>query len=94
MGFEGPGDAFLDGDRLSFRGDAPRAPYAYMGVHITRPDIADEGPEGPFSLTRIWRPLAAAGRIGGVVLDGFWMHVGDPRTRDEAEARLAAEQTA
>lgn len=88
MGFDGPGDAFLDGDRLRFRGDAPSAPYAYMGAHITRPDIADAGPEGPFSLTRMWRPLAEAGRIGGVVLDGFWMHVGDPQARDEAEARL------
>ena len=67
-----------------------RAPYAYMGVHITKPQIVDDGPDGPFSLTRIWRPLAEAGRIGGVVLDGFWMHVGDPAARDEAEARLMA----
>ena len=94
MGFDGPGDAFLDGDRLRFRGEAAHAPYAYTGVHITRPDIADSGPEGPFSLTRIWRPLTEAGRIGGVVLDGFWMHVGDPQARDEAEARLAAEHPA
>jgi MurNAc alpha-1-phosphate uridylyltransferase len=91
MGFDGPGDAFLDGDRLRFRGEAASAPYAYMGAHITRPGIADEGPDGPFSLTRMWRPLAEAGRIGGVVLDGFWMHVGDPAARDEAQARLAAE---
>jgi MurNAc alpha-1-phosphate uridylyltransferase len=91
MGFDGPGDAFLDDGRLRFRGDAARAPYAYMGVHVTRPDIADDGPDGPFSLTRVWRPLAEAGRVGGVVLDGFWMHVGDPQARDDAEARLLAE---
>ena len=91
MGFDGPGDAFLDGRRLRFRGEAASAPFAYMGVHVTRPDIADSGPDGPFSLTRIWRPLAEAGRIGGVVLDGFWMHVGDPAARDEADARLRAE---
>lgn len=90
MGFEGSGDAFLDDGRLIFRGHAPGAPYAYTGVHITKPQIVDESPDEPFSLTRVWRPLAEAGRIGGVVLDGEWMHVGDPGARDEAEQRLMA----
>ena len=90
LGFDGPGDAFLDDGVLRFRGDAPAAPYAYMGVQILKPQIVDDGPDGPFSLMRSWRPLAEAGRIGGVVLDGFWMHVGDPASRDEADARLRA----
>ncbi|MBX7248604.1 MAG: nucleotidyltransferase family protein [Caulobacteraceae bacterium] len=92
IGFEGAGDLFLedDGTRVRFRGDAPTAPYAYMGVHITRPQIVDDGPEGPFSLSPIWRRLAGQGRLHGRLLDGFWMHVGDPRSRDEAEARLRA----
>lgn len=89
IGFEGDGDFFLaDDGRLRFRGDAASAPYAYMGVHITRPDYADAGPEGPFSLSPLWRASAAAGRLYGCVLDGDWMHVGDPQARDEAEARL------
>ncbi|PZO02478.1 MAG: mannose-1-phosphate guanylyltransferase, partial [Hyphomicrobiales bacterium] len=34
IGFEGDGDFFLaDDGRLTFRGDAPSAPFAYMGVH-------------------------------------------------------------
>ena len=91
IGFEGDGDFFLaDDGRLTFRGDAPSAPYAYMGVHITRPDYADGGPDGPFSLSPLWRRSAAEGRLFGCVLDGDWMHVGDPRARDEAEARLRA----
>ena len=89
IGFEGDGDFFLDDGRLTFRGDAPSAPYAYMGVHITRPQIVDPEPAGPFSLSRIWRRLAPEGRLHGRVLDGFWMHVGDPASRDEAEAKLA-----
>ena len=90
IGFEGDGDFFLAGDgRLTFRGDAPGAPFAYMGVHICRPDYVADGPNGPFSLSRLWRTSAAAGRLYGLVLDGDWMHVGDPRARDEAEARLA-----
>ena len=90
IGFEGDGDFFLGDDgRLTFRGEAPSAPFAYMGVHITRPDYADGGPDGPFSLSPLWRASAAAGRLYGCVLDGDWMHVGDPQARAEAEARLA-----
>lgn len=90
IGFEGAGDVFLGEDgRLTFRGDAPEAPFAYMGVHICRPDYVADGPEGPFSLSGLWRRSAAAGRLYGCVLDGDWMHVGDPQARDAAEARLA-----
>lgn len=89
IGFEGKGDVFLAEDgRLTFRGDAPAAPWAYMGVHITRPDIVDGETDGPFSLSTVWRRLAAEGRLYGVPMDGFWMHVGDPASRDAAEARL------
>ena len=90
IGFEGDGDFFLAEDgRLTFRCEAASAPFAYMGVHICRPDYADAGPEGAFSLSGLWRQSAAKGRLYGCVLDGDWMHVGDPQARDEAEARLA-----
>ncbi len=92
IGFEGGGDFFLGDDgALTFRGEAASAPYAYMGVHITRPDYADQGLDGPFSLSPLWRASAAEGRLFGCVLDGDWMHVGDPQARDAAEARLKAE---
>ena len=91
IGFEGDGDFFrADDGRLTFRGDAPAAPWAYMGVHICKPDYVADGPRGPFSLSALWRRSAAAGRLYGCVLDGDWMHVGDPRSRDAAEVRLAA----
>jgi MurNAc alpha-1-phosphate uridylyltransferase len=90
IGFEGDGDFFLaDDGRLTFRNDAPSAPFAYMGVHICKPGYVADGPEGPFSLSGLWRRSAAAGRLHGCVLDGDWMHVGDPGARDEAEAKLA-----
>ncbi len=78
---------------LTFRGDRPTAPFAYIGVHIAKPQIVDDEPEGVFSLTPVWRRLAARGRLYGLVLDGAWMHVGDPGARDAAEARLAAAAT-
>ena len=92
IGFEADGDFFMAGDgKLIFRGDALAAPFAYMGVHITQPGYADHGPDGPFSLSPLWRKSAAEGRLFGCVLDGDWMHVGDPQARDEAEAKLAGE---
>ena len=91
IGFEGDGDVFLAEDgRLTFRGEAASAPFAYMGVHICKPDYVADGPEGAFSLSPFWRRSAAEGRLYGCVLDGDWMHVGDPQARDEAEARLRA----
>ncbi len=93
LGFDGPGDFFIGEDgRLSHRGAAQSAPYAYIGFQILKPQIVDGGPDGAFSLFPIWMEAAARGRLFGVVMDGFWMHVGDPVARDEAEARLREAQ--
>jgi MurNAc alpha-1-phosphate uridylyltransferase len=92
IGFEGAGDFFLGEDKLlTFRGEALSAPFAYMGVHITRPDYADQGPQGAFSLSPLWRASASQGRLYGTLMDGDWMHVGDPQARNEAELRLKTE---
>jgi N-acetyl-alpha-D-muramate 1-phosphate uridylyltransferase len=89
IGFDGLGDFYIAEDgALTFRGDAPSAPFAYMGLHITKPQIVDQGPKGAFSLALLWRDLASQKRLFGVVLEGDWMHVGDPVSRDQAEARL------
>lgn len=88
-GFDGPGDFTMDeAGRLTFRDEETTAPYAYMGLHIAKPQIVDAVAEDAFSLAPIWRRLAAEGRLCGAVLDGFWMHVGDPAAREAAEARL------
>lgn len=88
-GFDGAGDFFIDGDNhLAFRNDAPSAPFNYMGVHITKPSVIDGVADSAFSLSKIWRQLAPQGRLTGIVMDGDWMHVGDPASRDVAETRL------
>lgn len=91
LGFDGAGDFMRDADgRLHQRGEAPSAPFAYTGVQIVDPMLlADERVE-PFSFMRIWRRLIDDGRLHGAVLDGFWMHVGDPIALAAAERRLAA----
>lgn len=92
IGFEGPRGFFRDArDRLVHSAEPhPPTPFAFVGVQIIKPQILDEEPEGPFSMVPVWRRVAADGRLCGAVMDAFWMHVGDPAARDEAEARLAA----
>lgn len=91
LGYEGVGDFFMD-ERglLSFRDALPHTPWAYMGAQIIDPSIVDAEPLEPFSFTRVWRRLAGEGRLHGAPLGGYWMHVGDPEARAQAEARLGA----
>ncbi len=91
LGYDGAGDFHQHADgEIAFRGDAPAAPFAYMGVQVIDPLILAVEPLEPFSFTRVWRRLASGGRLFGAPLGGYWMHVGDPVARDAAEARLAA----
>jgi N-acetyl-alpha-D-muramate 1-phosphate uridylyltransferase len=90
LGFDGAGDFFMDErGMLTLRAPMPHAPWAYMGAQIIDPRSVDEEPLEPFSFMRVWKRLLAQGRLFGAPLEGFWMHVGDPRARAEAEARLA-----
>ena len=88
LGFHDSGDVFLDEGVVRFKTPGETAPLVYVGVHICKPSITADGPDGPFSLTPIWRGLAAQDRVHGVSPQGLWMHVGDPGARDLAEAKL------
>jgi MurNAc alpha-1-phosphate uridylyltransferase len=88
-GFDGPGDFFRAADgRLTHRGAAARAPLAYIGLHMMTPRLIDSWPEGKHGMLGHWNAMSEAGRLHGVVMDGLWMHVGDPAAREAAEARL------
>ncbi len=89
LGLDGPGDFFLGPDgALRFRDAAPSAPYAFCGVQVFKPALAASEPDEVFSTARLWRRMAAQGRLYGVELQGEWMHVGDPAARLAAEERL------
>lgn len=89
LGFRGPGDFFLNADgHVMRRGDKPSAPYVFAGTHITRPDLLRGYKPEPFSANIYWNAMGRTGRLFGTVMSPFWMHVGDPAGRDEAEARL------
>ena len=77
-----------DGRIIHMADDANPAPLANVGFQIKKPQLLDDQPEGAFSILPIWWRLQDEGRIHGVAMDAFWLHVGDPAARDEAEARL------
>ncbi len=89
LGFHGAGDFFRTANGgLNRRGAATSAPWAYAGVRIIKPQLYDNQPAEPFSANRIWDQLIPAGRIRGVALDAFWLHVGDPQALEDAEMWL------
>ncbi len=86
LGFPGPGDFFRREDgRLDWRGEAPRAPWAYAGVRIVKPNLFDGVAVEPFSVLDHWKRSHAAGRLHGLKLDRFWLHVGSPDALEDAE---------
>ncbi|MES2342628.1 MAG: nucleotidyltransferase family protein [Pseudomonadota bacterium] len=90
IGLEGPRGFRMepDGRIVHMADDANPAPLANVGFQIMKPQLLDDQPEGAFSVLPIWWRLQDEGRIFGVAMDAFWLHVGDPAARDEAEARL------
>ena len=89
LGYHGKGDfLFAHDGRLERRGAREAAPYVYAGVQITKLNRLAKEPIEPFSRNRIWNQTLEAGTIFGHPMNGFWMHVGDPQARDEAEAIL------
>ena len=92
VGYDRAGDFFIsEAGQVSMRGAAPSAPYVQIGVHITRPQLVYDWPGEVFGLFDLWVRVASRQRMYARVLDGRWMHVGDPAARDAAEAIFASE---
>lgn len=90
MGFHATGDLFrAETGEVRFKDPGEAAPLVYVGVHIAKPSVVADGPDGAFGLLPIWKRLTGAGRVHAVAPPGLWMHVGDPLARDLAQARLA-----
>ena len=89
LGFPGAGDFFLaDDSRLTRRGEASSAPWAYAGLRIIHPQAFDNEPVEAFSVLRKWDKSISEGRLFGMPLDAFWLHVGTPDALKDAEMWL------
>lgn len=89
MGYAGKGDFNLSTDKHLSRRNDDSAPFVYAGVQIARIDPMRGYDIAPFSRNTMWDKSLALGRAYGHVLDGFWMHVGDPQAREVAETIIA-----
>ncbi|WP_188577262.1 nucleotidyltransferase family protein [Azorhizobium oxalatiphilum] len=90
VGYEGMGDFTMDVEgRLQWRAERTVAPFVYAGACILKPELFADAPEGPFSLTRIFRKAIEAERLHGLRLEGVWMHVGTPDAIPAAEEAIS-----
>jgi MurNAc alpha-1-phosphate uridylyltransferase len=90
VGFDGPAGFFRDAAGRLTHSTASDVvtPFANTGFGVLKPQILDGAGAGAFPIQPIWRRLQAEGRLYGVAMDAFWMHVGDPAARDAAEAQI------
>jgi len=89
LGYGGTGDFELDPRHRLIRRRRASAPYVYAGVQIANLAPMRGLEIEPFSRNLVWDKSLASGRMFGQVMDGYWMHVGDPRALIAAEAVLA-----
>lgn len=90
IGYEGKGDFSLTADgKPRRRGDAASAPFVFTGVQLLHPRYFAHAPEGAFSMNVLYnRGISADGvldRVGALVHDGEWLHIGDPKGLAQAE---------
>jgi len=92
IGYAARGDFTMSQDgRLARRGADEVVPFAFAGVSLCDDRLFRDCPEGKFSLNLLWDRALAAGRLYGIRLDGYWMHVGTPEALAEAEAAFERE---
>ncbi|MCB1506909.1 MAG: nucleotidyltransferase family protein [Hyphomicrobiaceae bacterium] len=89
LGYDGAGDFNMDVDgRLKRRAEGMVTPFVFTGVSIAHPRLFDNATGDIFSLNRLWDRAIDKGRLYGIRLDGFWMHVGTPQALAAAEECL------
>ena len=90
LGYAGRGDFDLDADGGVSRPQVGAgAAFVFAGVSILHPRLLAGAPDGAFSLNVLWSRAITARRVVGQVLEGTWMHVGDPAAHAAAEQRYA-----
>ncbi len=89
IGFSGAGDFDMGVDGRIRRRQGEHAPYIFTGVQMLHPRLFAHCAAGAFSMNVLYDRLRGAdgyySRIGTLVHDGDWLHVGDAAGLAEAE---------
>jgi MurNAc alpha-1-phosphate uridylyltransferase len=94
IGYDGIGDYFLDPlGAPRRRSEREVAPYIFAGIQILHRRLFAGIDDSVFSLKRLYDRAEDAGRLGAIVHDGEWFHVGTPEGLEATRARLAELQT-
>ncbi len=89
VGYEGPGDFFLDPMGLPRRRRQREvAPQVFAGVEILHRRLFEGAPEGAFSINLLWDRAISRSKLGGLVHDGEWYHIGTQAGLAAATERL------
>src|SRR5262249_10242032 len=91
VGYEGPGDYFLDPPgRPRRRRQGEIAPFLFAGVQLLHRRLFDDPPGAVFTLVRLFDRAEAAGRLAAIVHDGEWFHIGTPEGLAATRERLSS----
>jgi N-acetyl-alpha-D-muramate 1-phosphate uridylyltransferase len=91
IGYEGAGDYFMDAEgRLRRQVKGETAPFIYAGAAILSPQIFVGAPPGALALTLFFDQAQEKGRLCGLELEGFFLHVGTPAAVAAAEKAIRA----
>jgi MurNAc alpha-1-phosphate uridylyltransferase len=91
VGYEGLGDYFLDPlGTPRRRSEREVAPFIYAGIQILHRRLFDSIDDSVFSLKRLYDRAEDSSRLGAIIHDGEWFHVGTPAGLETTRARLAA----
>jgi len=90
-GYEGLGDYFIDPlGSPRRRRERGIAPYIFAGIQILRRRLFEGVGDTVFSLKKLYDRAEDAGRLGAIVHDGEWFHIGTPAGLDATRARLVS----
>lgn len=95
IGYDGRGDYFLDPSGVPRRrSEREIAPYIFAGIQISHRRLFSGVDDTVFSLKRLFDRAEDIGRLGAIVHDGEWFHVGTPDSLERTRVRLAELRTA
>jgi len=91
VGYDGLGDYFLDPLGVPRRrGESEVAPFIFAGIQILHRRLFDGVDDTVFSLKKLYDRAEDAGRLGAIIHDGEWFHIGTPEGLEATRTRLGS----